>query len=201
MSFGVHEDDRGDGSLHSIDFEFEWSGEPIFRDILDDYSVGMSGDDQVTFAGEADAFFGDFIPDTILRASDRLDQFNDEDSPASTSTHGRLLPFNPTSELIESDLDTFHRRYGMPNSSWLRLPLNGERVDWNITSWVLIYEVPFRIGLRLPLPPLVSGVLSWYEIAPGQLMPNSWRILLSLEVLARRLGLIIVLLTCSTHIN
>ena len=139
----------------------------------------------MTLAGEADVFFGDFVPDTVLRVSDRLDQFNDEDSHASTSILGRLLLFNPPSELIESDLDTFHRRYGLPDSSWLRLPLNGERVDWNISSWVPIYEVPFRIGLRLPFPPLVSGVLSWYEITPGQLMPNSWRILLSLEVLPR----------------
>ena len=32
------------------------------------------------------------------------------------------------------------------------------------------------------------GVLSWYEIALGQLMPNSWRILLSLAALSKRFG-------------
>ena len=139
----------------------------------------------MTFASEAGVFSSDFVPDNVLRTSDRLDQFNDEDSLASTSTPGRLLPFNPASELIESDLVIFRRRYGLPDSSWLRLPLNGERVDWNIPSWVPMYEVPFRIGLRLPLPPLVNSVLSWYEIAIGHLMPNSWRILLSLEALAK----------------
>ena len=117
MSSGGHEDDRGDGSFHSIDFEFEWSCEPTFRDILYDYSVGTSGHDQKTFAGEADVFFGDFVPDTVLRTSDRLDQFNDKDSPASTSTPSQLLPFNPALELTEFDLDTSRGRYGRLDSS------------------------------------------------------------------------------------
>ena len=69
---GGREDDRGDGSLHSIDFEFEWSSEPTFRDVLDDYSDGMSNYDQVTFAGEADVFSGAFVPDTVLMESNRM---------------------------------------------------------------------------------------------------------------------------------
>ena len=164
---GGREDDQGDGSFHSIDFEFEWFGEPTFRDVLDDCSTGTSGYDQVTFADEADVFSGAFIPDTILMVSSRMGQFNDppnEDSPATTSSPSRLLMYNPALELVESNLDTFRRRYGLSNSAWLRLPLNGERVDWNIPGWVLMYKVLFKIGLHLPLPPLVSGVLSWYVI-------------------------------------
>ena len=66
-----------------------------------------------------------------------------------------------------------------------------------------MYEVPFKIGIRLPLRPLVTGVLSWYEIAPDQLMPNSWRILLSLEALATRLGFdySIVDLFCTNYLR
>ena len=37
----------------------------------------------------------------------------------------------------------------------------------------LVQVVMINIGLRFPLPPLVVDVLSWYDIAPSQLMPNS----------------------------
>ena len=101
------------------------------------------------------------------------------------SSLGRLLPNNPASELIKLDLVKFRRRYGIPDSIWLRLPLSGERVDWRIPGWVPIDEVPFKMGFHFPLPPLVVGVLPWYEIARGQLMPNSWRIMLSLVALSK----------------
>ena len=45
FNFGSHKDDRGDCSLHSVDFEFEWSSEPTFKDVLDECSVGVSGYD------------------------------------------------------------------------------------------------------------------------------------------------------------
>ena len=118
FDFGGHEDDRGDCFFHSIDFEFEWSSEPTFRDVLDDCSIGKSGYDHVTFASEAGVFPGDFALDTVLMASSRMGQFNDppnEDNPTMTSSPGQLLPYNPTLEFVESDLDTFHRRYGLPD--------------------------------------------------------------------------------------
>ena len=129
---GGREDDQGDGSFHNIDFEFEWFGEPTFKDVLDDCSTGTSGYDQVTFAGEASVFLGAFVPDTVLMARSRMGQFNDppnEDSPATMSSPGWLLPYNPASQLVKSDLDTFRMKYGLPDLAWLRLPLNGERVD------------------------------------------------------------------------
>ena len=69
--FGGLKDDRGDCSLHSVDFEFEWFGEPTFRDVLDECSADMNDYDQVTFAGEAGIFSGDFAPDAVLMASNR----------------------------------------------------------------------------------------------------------------------------------
>ena len=41
---------------------------------------------------------------------------------------------------------------------------------------------------RFPFPPFVSSVLSHYQIAPGQLVPNSWLILLSIERLPEVFG-------------
>ena len=76
------------------------------------------------------------------------------------SSLGRLLPNNPASELIKLDLVKFRRRYGIPDSIWLRLPLSGERVDWRIPGWAPMYKVPFKIGLHFSLPLLVVDVLS-----------------------------------------
>ena len=38
--------------------------------------------------------------------------------------------------------------------------------------------------MRLPIPRLVRDVCDNYEIAPSQLIPNTWRILLALESLS-----------------
>ena len=49
---------------------------------------------------------------------------------------------------------------------------------------VCLYEVAFKIGLRLPLPKFVADVLSYLQVAPGQLMPNAWRVILGMQVLS-----------------
>ena len=49
-----------------------------------------------------------------------------------------------------------------------------------------LYELSFQDGMRLPIPKLVRVVLDHFEIAPSQLMPNFWRLLLSLECLSMR---------------
>ena len=51
-----------------------------------------------------------------------------------------------------------------------------------------MYELPFKDGMRLPIPKLVRDILDHYEVAPSQLMPNAWRILMSLEVLSVQHG-------------
>ena len=56
-------------------------------------------------------------------------------------------------------------------------------MDWEVPGWVAFYELPFQDGLRLPIPKLVREVLDHFEIAPSQLMPNMWHMLISLECL------------------
>ena len=102
----------------------------------------------------------------------QLDGHSNEDSPVMMSSPDILLLYNPTLEFVESDLVMFRMRYGLLDSAWLRLPLNGEIVDWSIPGWLPTYKVPFKIGLHLSFPHRVTGVMSWYEITHGQLMPN-----------------------------
>ena len=119
FDFGGYEDDKGANSPHSADFGFEWLSEPTFRDVLDECSVGISSYDQVTLTSEAGALFGDFASDVMLVASVRDGQVfgpPNEDIHVMTSSPRRLLPHNPTSELVESDLVKFRRRCDIPDS-------------------------------------------------------------------------------------
>ena len=104
---------------HSAGFGFEWLGEPTFRDIVNECSTGTNSYDQVTLVGEASTFSGDFASDVVLVVSMRDDQVYDhpnEDIPVMTSSPGRLLPHNVTSELVKLDLVKFQRRFGILDS-------------------------------------------------------------------------------------
>ena len=52
--------------------------------------------------------------------------------------------------------------------------------------WVVIYELILKDGMRFLISKLIRDVCDHYEIAPSQLMPNAWRVLMSLESLSVR---------------
>ncbi|KAL6564768.1 hypothetical protein OROMI_016218 [Orobanche minor] len=56
------------------------------------------------------------------------------------------------------------------------------RADWDLPGMTCLYELPFKLGFRFPLPRLIREVCDFYEIAPGQLVSNAWRLLMALEV-------------------
>ncbi|KAL5573252.1 hypothetical protein UlMin_022849 [Ulmus minor] len=78
--------------------------------------------------------------------------------------------------------------YRIPQSVEIRVPSHHERVDWVVPGWTAVYELMFRDGMRFPIPRLIRDVYDHYEIAPSQLMPNAWRVLMSLESLGSRHG-------------
>ncbi|KAJ4715215.1 Collagen alpha-1(VII) chain like [Melia azedarach] len=45
-----------------------------------------------------------------------------------------------------------------------------------------------RAGVPLPFPPYIRRVLSAFNLAPTQLVPNAWRVIMGLWVLWRKLG-------------
>lgn len=108
---------------------------------------------------------------------------------AEASTSGRateVLEGSPASLITQENLDGLRTFYGIPKSVELRAPLGHERADWDIPDWTCFYEYTLRLGFRFPVPVLVRRLLKYFDLAPGQLMPNSWRILLSLTVLSER---------------
>ena len=63
--------------------------------------------------------------------------------------------------------------YQIPAVVEIRAPHSHERVDWDVQGWWSFYEFSFEAGFRFPVPRLVREVLSHFQIAPSQLMPNS----------------------------
>ena len=128
-----------------------------------------------------------------------LDDIYEVDEPKLNSNgdvvgEGLRLPGRATNVLTErrkhfssindDGLTKFRKWYGVPSFGLTFPALRDEGADYFIPGEVCLYEAPFRFGLRLPIPPFIKEVLSFYGYAPGQLMPNSWRILLGVLVLS-----------------
>jgi hypothetical protein len=53
---------------------------------------------------------------------------------------------------------------------------------------ICVYAQAFAAGMRLPLHPFVAGALAHYGIAPSQLAPNGWLVLVAFTVLCHFRG-------------
>ena len=53
------------------------------------------------------------------------------------------------------------------------------KIGLAISSLVRSTSAAFTCGLRLPVHPFIMELLGFFGIAPGQLMPNSWRIVVN----------------------
>ena len=74
------------------------------------------------------------------------------------------------------DIKLWRYMYRITLSVEIRVPTTHERVDWVVHGWVAVYELMLKDGMRFPIPKLIRDVFNHYEIAPSQLMPNTWRV-------------------------
>ena len=81
--------------------------------------------------------------------------------------------------LDEENLTRFRDRFQFLNETKIRLPRKGEKSCSFSLSEVCFYEATFLNGLRFPVHSFIMELLHHLNIAPGQLMSNSWRIMIS----------------------
>ena len=81
--------------------------------------------------------------------------------------------------LDDETLSRFRDRFQFPERVRVRLPHKEERACHFLLGEVCFYEVAFQCDLRFPVYPFIMELLSHFNIAPRQLMPNSWRIVIN----------------------
>ena len=81
--------------------------------------------------------------------------------------------------LDDETVGKFKDRFQFPERVRVRRPANEDRACHFFPSEICIYEAAFTCGLRLPVHPFIMELLGFFGIAPGQLMPNSWRIVVN----------------------
>ena len=77
----------------------------------------------------------------------------------------------------------FKDRFQFQKGTKARLPRKGEKACAFAQEEVCFYEAAFSCGLRFPVHPFIMELLYHFNLAPGQLMPNSWRIVISCMVI------------------
>ena len=78
----------------------------------------------------------------------------------------------------------FKDRFQFPKGTKARLPMKDEKACAFAHEEVFFfYEAAFSCGLRFPIHPFIMKLLHYLNLAPRQLMPNSWRIVISCMVI------------------
>ena len=77
----------------------------------------------------------------------------------------------------------FKDRFQFPEGTRAHLPRKDEKACAFAHGEVCFYKATFSCGLRFPVHPFIMKLLHYLNLAPGQLMPNSWRILISCMVI------------------
>ncbi|XP_075672036.1 uncharacterized protein LOC142641480 isoform X2 [Castanea sativa] len=121
-----------------------------------------------------------------VRTSELETGLSSSDDPVggdtAVSSFREVRAFHALREVCGLDSETlgrFRERFQFPERVRVRLPSKEDRACHSFPGEVCFYESSFICGLRLPVHPFFMELLDRYGIAPGQLMPNSWRILVS----------------------
>ena len=84
--------------------------------------------------------------------------------------------------LTRKDKKRIRDRFQFPDSVKIRIPNDEQRACHSYADEVCFYEADFTSGLRFLVHPFIRELFSYLHLAPAQLMPNSWRIIISCMV-------------------
>ena len=121
-----------------------------------------------------------------VRSSDLETGLSSNGDPAEgdTAVSGprEVRAFYALREVCGLDAETVNRfkdRFQFPTRVRVHLPKDEDRACHLFPGEVCFFESTFSCGLRLPIHPFLMELLAHFGIAPGQLMPNSWRIMIN----------------------
>ena len=97
----------------------------------------------------------------------------------STSTLRPLHALSESCSLKESHLKGYTKRFQFLKETFIKLPCLGEKACNFSHGEVCFYKANFLCGLRFLVHPFIMQVLDEFQIAPGQLVPNAWRTIIS----------------------
>ncbi|RRT84286.1 hypothetical protein B296_00000154 [Ensete ventricosum] len=83
------------------------------------------------------------------------------------------------STICLESLGSIQKRFSIPNEYVLRAPRSGQRPYHPCPGGFSISIDALEAGLRFPLHPVIGEYLSWWQVSPGQIAPNSWRYIIT----------------------
>ncbi|KAL2527592.1 Plus3 domain-containing protein [Abeliophyllum distichum] len=92
------------------------------------------------------------------------------------------------SEVNEKQLREWHQAYRAPDEIEFIVPGPNDRADDPLLGCVALNQAVLAVGLRLPFSRIVRKFLREWRIAPIQLCPNGWRIMIGFFILWEQLG-------------
>ena len=107
-------------------------------------------------------------------------------SSSQPSVPAVVCSFHALKEKCSLKIEVFSKfkdRFQFPEGTRARLPRKDEKAYTFAHGEVCFYEAAFSCGLRFPVHPFIMKLLHYLNLAPGQLMPNSWRIIISYMVI------------------
>ena len=68
----------------------------------------------------------------------------------------------------------------------IRIPASNDHACYPPEGYQSVYQDALEAGLRIPLHPILIALLNFYQVGLDQIVPNSWRLVISFLTLALR---------------
>ena len=127
-----------------------------------------------------------------LSSSGREDERNSSEATTSARAKPRK-PVAPKRWAVYSYFSRFtdaeslgrvRTRYQIPGDVVLRI-LNSDEWVCSHVEDVVLYESALTVGLRFPVQPFIRELLDFLSLAPGQVAPNGWKVIITCMVIWR----------------
>ena len=120
-----------------------------------------------------------------MRSSDLetgLSSSDDHVISEATSVSSPYKAWTISCSLTGKDEQWIKDRFQFLDSVKIRIPSDEERACHSYANEVCFHKADFNNGLHFPINPFVRDLFSYLHLAPEQLVPNSWWILVSCMV-------------------